>query len=825
MNTKISSAILAALFLVACVQGVHALEDRGWPKEKTINGNRLVVHQPQVDKWEDYSKLEARMAVELTPKGQEKPVIGALWLEADTDVDLDARTVALSNLHIVKANFPALNESMVGKVQKRLNELLPQSVTGVALDRILENVERTEETARTFKGSHVPPKIFVSTAPAVLVQFDGEPAFCPIPDTTLAFAVNTNWDFFTDSAEKAYYLLNEDTWLTTNDYRNGPWSVARSLPADFSKIPNDENWKSVRDHLKVDAKLEGSIPKVFFSVAPAELFVIDGKPELAPIEGTQLSYVSNTDADLIFSSGDNSFYFLVSGRWFRTSDLNRSWSPAGKLPADFAQIPEDGPRGDVLASVPGTAAAQEAVIHAQIPRKAVVKRSEAKLDVAYNGEPQFVPIEGTSMQYAANTASDVIMVNGKYYACQDGVWFTSGSPTGPWQVADSVPKEIYQIPANSPVYSATYVQVYGSSDSEVEFGYTAGYLGTYEDDGVLVYGTGYAYPPYLGWLGPRPIYIPRPFSYGFRAYYNPVTGAFARGGVLYGPYRGIGRGAVYNPATGTYARGTAVWGPHGSAWAGVVYTPSSGWHVVHGSTPRPVVSPYARWGKAAAAVGSAGVLRSLAARGDSPALRGSTAAQQARQTLRESQGAQAVKDSVAARDKASGNLAGKGSGDLYVGKDGNVYRRTNEGWAKYDADRKWAPIAVDKTRDAVRDGASAVDRGDFEQARARQQMLRDNQLREERDRQARLDAQRRDVENLQRRQIEQQQRLQTERLQEQRQQQEAMTRAQSFQSNQQAVRSLQQEAASRSRGNYRAENFQSYQRSVPSRGGGSRGRR
>jgi hypothetical protein len=772
MNTKICLVMLVVLSIVGGVRGAYSLEDQGWPREKTIGGNRLVAHQPQVDKWKDYSKLEARMAVELTPRGQEKPIIGALWLEADTDVDLDNRTVALSNLRIVKANFPALNEKMVGKVQKRLNELLPQSVTGVALDRILENVERTKEAARAFKGSLAPPKIFVSTERAVLVQFDGEPAFCPIPDTALAFAVNTNWDFFMDSADKAYYLLNEDTWLTTKDYRNGPWSVARSLPADFSKIPNDENWKSVRDHLKVDAKHEGGIPKVFFGAEPAELIVIDGKPELAPIEGTKLSYVSNTDADLIFSQEDNSFYFLVSGRWFRTSDLNRSWNPVGKLPADFARIPEDGPRGDVLVSVPGTAPAQEALIQAQIPRKAVVKRSEAKLDVAYNGEPQFKPIKGTSMQYVTNTASDVIMVNGKYYACQDGVWFVADSPKGPWRVADSVPNEIYQIPEDCPVYSTTYVQVYGSSDSEVEFGYTPGYLGTYEDNGVLVYGTGYAYPPYLGWLGLRPIFFPRPYSYGFRAYYNPVTGAFARGGVLYGPYRGIGRGAVYNPATGTYARGTAVWGPHGSAWAGVVYTPTSGWHFVHGSTFRPEVSPYARWGAAAAAVGSAGALRSLAATGRTPPPRGPSAAQQAPQTLRESRGARAERDTAAARVRASGSLPGKGSGDLYVGEDGNVYRRSKEGWARYDADRKWAPIEADKKRD---------------------------------------------VENLQRRQIEQ--------PRPQRQLQEATTRARSFESNQHAVRSLQQEAASRSQGNYRAENFQSFQRTGQYRGGGGRGRR
>jgi ribosomal protein L24E len=200
--------------------------------------------------------------------------------------------------------------------------------------------------------------------------------------------------------------------------------------------------------------------------------------------------------------------------------------------------------------------------------------------------------------------------------------------------------------------------------------------------------------------------------------------------------------------------------------------------------------------------------------------------------LRESPEAQAARDRVAAKDKVSGDFARKGSGDLYVGKDGNVYRRTDEGWAKYDANRKWDPVAVDRTRDAARDAASAEDRRDFEQARAKQQALRDEQLRKEKERQEQLDAQRRSAENLQRREIEQQ-RVRTERLQDQllerqrlqRQQLEAAKRAQSFQSNEHAVRSLQQEAASRSRGNYRAQNFQSFQRSAPYRGDAPRGRR
>jgi hypothetical protein len=139
-----------------------------------------------------------------------------------------------------------------------------------------------------------------------------------------------------------------------------------------------------------------------------------------------LLYVTNTDSDLLLYSGDGEYYYLVSGRWFKAKSLDGPWAPATtNLPADFAKIPPESPRGSVLASVPGTPEAQEALLVAQIPQTAAVKRNEAKVTVTYAGEPQFKPIPGTSLQYAVNTSFDVIRVGDLYYVCFQGVWFRS----------------------------------------------------------------------------------------------------------------------------------------------------------------------------------------------------------------------------------------------------------------------------------------------------------------------------------------------------------------------------------------------------------------
>ena len=78
-------------------------------------------------------------------------------------------------------------------------------------------------------------------------------------------------------------------------------------------------------------------------------------------------------------------------------------------------------------------------------------------------------------------------------------------------MATSVPAVVYSIPVSSPLHYVTFAQIYGSTADVVYVGYTPGYLGTEVcPDGVVVYGTGWYYPPYIGrqWIG-------WPCTYGF----------------------------------------------------------------------------------------------------------------------------------------------------------------------------------------------------------------------------------------------------------------------------------------------------------------------
>ena len=85
-----------------------------------------------------------------------------------------------------------------------------------------------------------------------------------------------------------------------------------------------------------------------------------------------------------------------------------------------------------------------------------------------------------------------------------------------------MPAIIYTIPPTSPLYYVTFVHVYGSTAQVVYVGYTPGYLGTVVTPaGVVVYGTGYAYPTWVG-----TVWYPPPATYGMMAQpvYNPAAG-------------------------------------------------------------------------------------------------------------------------------------------------------------------------------------------------------------------------------------------------------------------------------------------------------------
>jgi hypothetical protein len=644
--------------------------DGGWPRDYTTPaGAALRVFQPQIATWDGQKKMVAYSAASYNTKGAQKPNLGTLKFEADTSVAVAERLVNFSNVKLTETHFENIPKEQLQDIATQVDNTVKEDGMVIALDRVLANLDKSQIIPKNVEGVKAdPPAIYYSTTAAALVNIDGEPIWSPIQGNDLKFAVNTNWDLF--QLADAFYLRYEQSWFTAKSI-TGPWTAATKLPEAFSKLPADENWKEVKAAIPGRALSASTTPKLFVSLQPAELILLQGAPNYLSVSGTKLLWVSNTESDIFRLGKAGLVYYLVAGRWFSAPDFTGPWTFATtNLPDDFKKIPLSHERSRVLASVPGTDQAMEAVLLAQVPETARVSKKLAAPEVQYQGDPKFEPVEKTKVSRAVNTDKDIIKVGDLYYMCFQGVWFMGRSPTGPWEVTSSVPGEIYEIPVSSPSHAVTYVTVEDDDDDAVVFATAAMYTGVMVAWGCAVWGTGWYYPPYYYGGGFYPYYRPYYPTYGFGASYNPWTGAYTRGAVAYGPYGGAGVASRYNPRTGTYSRGAAAWGPYGARGAASAYNPRTG---AVGAT-RQGSSVYGSWGQTGVARGDQWASTSRVTNN-----RGTTT-----RVTQGSGGNTAITRNPVGAGNASG-VVRSDSGDVYAGRDGNVYKRQSDGsWQQYD---------------------------------------------------------------------------------------------------------------------------------------------
>jgi hypothetical protein len=486
----------------------------GWPRRVASGATTYVIYEPMVDSWNGH-QLTARSAVEVQSGGQPQPTYGVVAIQALTLVDKTSRTVSLENVHVVGGDFPSAGQRIQDYL-KTLRKAFPKQLEGLSLDYLAASLAVAaplpEESAPPLNNA--PPKIIFSTKPAILVYVDGPPVYRPVAETELQRVINSRLLLLKDRAGQCYLRIR-DGYMTSPSLK-GPWLVASEPPkgaaeAEKQVMASPTPVDLLDGQTDLPANLPPSLtsataPIIYVATTPTELILFEGQPNFVPIAGTRLLYVANTTGNVFRLLTDQWTYVLLAGRWFRAPSLDGPWQfmPADHLPPDFANIPNTSPKENVKASVPGTQQATEALIANSIPESTKVPRDTQIQPPQFDGPPRFRPIVGTPLYCVVNSGTPIIEVDSQsWYACQNGVWYAASSVTGPWTAATSVPAVIYTIPPSSPLHYLTYVQVYGATPEFVYEGYTPGYWGTEVEDGVVVYGTGYDYPPWVGdvWYG------------------------------------------------------------------------------------------------------------------------------------------------------------------------------------------------------------------------------------------------------------------------------------------------------------------------------------
>lgn len=494
-------------------------EGVAFPKDIVSKSGQVVtIYQPQPESFSG-NKLTGRSALSVRRTATSEPVFGAIFYEATVQTDKDTRIAECDWVKITRVKFPGVEDkAKLDSLTNIIETEVPKWNMRISIDALVATI-KMENVDVSAGFNNKPPKIYYRSKPTTLISIDGEPKIQKEKNLDADRVVNTPSLIFKEGS--VWNLYSNGVWYKSNAITSG-WTQHQKLSKKLKEIDDHIKKEEAKNSDTSKPKEKPLVTDILVTTEPAELLQTKGEAVYKSIQGTELLYASNTTSQIFKEINTQRTYTVLSGRWYHAPSLEGPWEyiASDKLPPDFAKIPEGSEKDAVLANVAGTDAAEEAKIDAQIPQTAKVDRKEASIKVEYDGEPQFKPIEGTKLELAENASVTVIKdADGKFYAVENGIWFTSDKAKGPWAVSDERPKEIDEIPPTSSAYNTKYVYVYESSPEYVYVGYTPGYLGCYVYGPTVVYGTGFYYAPWFG-----TVYYPHPVTWGFGFCYNPYMG-------------------------------------------------------------------------------------------------------------------------------------------------------------------------------------------------------------------------------------------------------------------------------------------------------------
>jgi hypothetical protein len=515
MMTRLIFQVILILFMLPAAVSVFG-QGESWPRTIPLGQGSVTVYSPQVDEF-DEKTIRFRAALAYRETQGSEPVFGAGWFESPVTTGRGGNAVRPTDIEVSEVRFPAGTGDIRHSLANAMNRESTAGNLDMSLDEIEGSLDQTRAESLALENLNTnPPRIIYRDHPALLVSLDGEPVIRNIENSPYKAVINTPYPLLSDGN---YYYLNvaKDVWYRANK-ATGPYRFEAHPPAAVAALVDDEQNTMEQAATEITA---ANAPEIVVTTEPAELLVTEGPAAFVPLVD-DLLVLQNSDDDVFMHVSEQKFYIVLAGRWYESGTLNGPWSyrQADQLPAAFANIPENSSQADSRVYVAGTEEAREAVLDSQVPQTAAVARGEVDIDVQYDGEPSFEDVDGADLTYASNTGSTVILANGMYYLVEDGVWYVSSTPNGPWLVSDHRPAQVISIQPTSPVYNVRYVYVYDSTPDVVYVGYTPGYMGSYVYHDTLFYGSGWYYAP---WVSPY-YYYPRHATWGFNVSYSSWSG-------------------------------------------------------------------------------------------------------------------------------------------------------------------------------------------------------------------------------------------------------------------------------------------------------------
>ena len=733
---------------------VSSATEATWPRVVKLNNQELTIYPPNFQSWDGHV-LTGTCAFSLATQGATTQTFGTLAFSANSEVDRATRMVMMTNIQVVGLSLPE-NPAAQSALQSELASSGSGKSIQIALDRLEAQVPNMTgaPTIAAAALQNTPPAIFIVMTPTVLVPMQGAPVLQAFEGTDLQRVLNTPMLLVQD-AVGGCWLKIADGWMTASSW-SGVWSVATPADAGFAKITT---WALQQPSINLlapatDGTNPGSAataqthalaqgaPTIVVAASPTEIIVTQGAPQWEALGSSGLLFASNTSGNIFQLQATGTIFVLLSGRWFTANTMAGPWSfmSTDQLPGAFMMIPNDSPKENVLASVPGTAQAQEATIANAIPQMARIPLTQTIVKpVIIGSAPLVVPISGSMVSVVQNCSTPIFMLGANnYYCVQNGVWFQSVSLSGSWKVAGWIPPAIYTIPPSSPYYYVTYVKVYQANSDYVLVGYTPGYLGAYTQGGVVVYGTGYVYAPYC-----TTVWVPAPVTYGYGASmcYNPWAGwavgfgmgmavgwAISSNSYHYGPYWGpycggygvhgwaATTGNVYHQwgSVSTMSRSSAGYNSWtGNQWSthtGTAYNSTTGARAA-GQTGSVHNAYTGNWAEGARGAGYNPTTGDYAAgKGGVAGTPGGATVAAGAGTIGNTKTGQSVSAAGVKTDNGSWGVAHTDNGtavktpnNVYGTSDGNAYRYndSSNSWEQHQSGDNWSSVNDQNTKDSL----------------------------------------------------------------------------------------------------------------------------
>lgn len=206
------------------------------------------------------------------------------------------------------------------------------------------------------------------------------------------------------------------------------------------------------DKLAAAVPVRNDPPKIVFSTRQAILVYVDGAPAYQPVKDTKLERVINTRV-LLLRHKDEHFLKVFDG-WLGAETLDGPWKvekQSDDLKRALADAKASGQVDFLPGGNPNDAKTLPSLKSGKVP--SIFVATEPSELIVTEGEPEYVAIPGTGLEYVKNTTGNVLRDtrDQKIYLLISGRWFRSASQAGPWQFVanDALPADFAKIPDDS----------------------------------------------------------------------------------------------------------------------------------------------------------------------------------------------------------------------------------------------------------------------------------------------------------------------------------------------------------------------------------------